>query len=79
MVDSSRVSVSIDGRWVFDGYRWWPIEQVPVGTQTSAGYVWNGANWDPPPAAPTWKYGILGGIALAVAVGLVFVLIGNLL
>ena len=65
MVDSSRVSLSIPtdagcstatvgGQW--SEFRWG--RRRPPGT-------WNGQTWDPPPAAPTWRYGLLGGIALA--------------
>lgn len=52
MVDPSKVEVSPDGQWVYDGYQWWPIAQVPPGTQTAQGYVWDGQQWHPPAQQP---------------------------
>ena len=76
MITQSKVQVSTDGPWVHDGYRWWPIWQVPVGTRTAHGYVWSGREWMPPtgyvvPPAPKQGIGIFGGIILAAVVALV--------
>lgn len=46
--DATRVKVSPDGQWVYDGYKWWPLADVPAGVQTAEGYVWDGQAWQPP-------------------------------
>ena len=76
MVDPSKVEVSPDGQWVYDGYQWWPLAQVPPGTQTAQGYVWDGQQWHPPaqqPAQKKGKAGLIGGIILAGVVAVVII------
>ena len=83
MNGQSKVSVSTDGQWVFDGYRWWPIDQVPLGTRTSEGYMWDGFQWNAPtgyavpPPVQRSHLGMIGGIIVAAIVAIILmVLVG---
>jgi len=82
MVDPAQVRVSDDGQWVYDGYQWWPIAQVPVGTTTANGYTWNGHDWLPatPAKRESKGWGTFAAIAVTVVlvVGFVIALIAIL-
>lgn len=46
--------ISLDWQMVFDGYRWWPVAEVPPGTIAGAGqWQWTGNRWVPAPAPQT--------------------------